>query len=65
LTIEVFEKTNSVRRVGNLWIPITASSPFHRVRFFIPGIDVLFFVGDKIVKIEHSKMESKALVWQL
>jgi hypothetical protein len=26
-------------------------------------IDVLFVVGDKIVKIEHSGVESKALVW--
>jgi hypothetical protein len=26
---------------------------------------MLSFVADKIVKIEHSRMESKALVWQL
>jgi len=27
--------------------------------------DMLFVVGDKIVEIEHSRVESKALVWQL
>jgi hypothetical protein len=26
---------------------------------------MLFSIDDKIVKIEHSRMESKALVWQL
>ncbi len=48
-----------------MWIPIAANSPFHSVRFFIPRIDMLFVVGDKIVEIEHSRVESKALVWQL
>jgi hypothetical protein len=26
---------------------------------------MLFVVGDKVVRIEHSRVESKALVWRL
>jgi hypothetical protein len=65
LTIEVFEGANSIPRVGDLWILIITSSPFHRVRFFIIGIDVLFAIGDKIIRIEHSGAESKVLFWRL
>jgi hypothetical protein len=54
LTVEVFEKADSIPRVGDLWILFATSSPFHRVRFFIVGIDVLFVIGDKIIKIKHS-----------
>jgi hypothetical protein len=61
LTIEVFEGVDSIPRVGDLWIPIATSSPFHRVRFFILGIDVLFVIGDKIIRIEHSRVKSKVM----
>jgi len=37
----------------------------HQVRFFFPHIDVLFVVGDKVVRVEHSGVESKVLVWRL
>jgi hypothetical protein len=62
LTIEVFEEVDSIPRVGNMWVPMAASSPSHCVKFFILKIDVLFVVGDKILRIEHFGAESKALV---
>ncbi len=46
LTIKVFEKVNSIPRVGDMWILMATSSPFHCVRFFISKIDVLFVVGE-------------------
>jgi hypothetical protein len=55
LTIEVFEEVDSTLRVGDMWILMATNSFSHRVRFFISIIDVLFVVGDKIVRIEHSK----------
>jgi hypothetical protein len=61
----VFEGLDSIPRVGNLWIPIVTSSSFHHVRFFILGIYVVFAIGDKIIRIEHSRVESKILVWRL
>jgi hypothetical protein len=35
------------------------------VRFFFLGLDKLFDVGDNVVRVEHSNIESKALVWRL
>jgi hypothetical protein len=35
------------------------------VRVFFLGVDKLFDVGDKVVQVEHSNIESKALVWRL
>jgi hypothetical protein len=40
-------------------------SPHHKVRFFFLGIDVLFVVGDKVVKVEHVGIKSKVLLWRL
>jgi hypothetical protein len=65
LTIEVFEGANSIPKVGDLWIAIATSSPFQCVRFFILGIDVLFAISDKIIRIEHLGAESKVLFWRL
>ncbi len=61
LTIELHENVEVVLRVGDLWLPMVAVSPHHKVRFFFPRIDVLFDVGDKVVKVEHARVESK--VW--
>ncbi len=62
LTIEMFEEIDLIPRVRDLWILVVTSSPSHHVRFFILRIDVLFVISDKIVRIEHSGMESKALI---
>jgi hypothetical protein len=59
LNIESFEEVESVPRIGDLWLPVAAISPSHQVRFFFLGVDALFVVGDKMVRIEHSKVESK------
>lgn len=65
LTIDVFQGAGSIPRVGDLWIPVITSSPFHHVNFCILGIDVLFGIGDKIIRIKHLGAESKVLVWRL
>jgi hypothetical protein len=48
-----------------LWLSIVAVSPFHLIRFFFLGIETLFAIGDKVVKIEHSRVKSKVLMWRL
>jgi hypothetical protein len=53
LNIESFEQVESIPKIGDLWLPIVAVSPFHKIRFFSLRIDVLFAVGDKEVRIEH------------
>ncbi len=46
-------------------MPVAAISHSHRIRFFFPGVDALFVVGDKMVRIEHSRVESKVVVCRL
>jgi hypothetical protein len=35
------------------------------MRVFFIGIDKLFTVRDKVIRIEHTRVEFKALVWRL
>jgi hypothetical protein len=64
-TIELHENVEIVPRVGDLWLPMVVVSLHHKVMFFFSRIDVLFIIGDKVVKVEHARVESKVLVWSL
>jgi len=59
------ENIEAVPKVGNLCLHVATMSRHHQVRFFFPQIDVLFVVGDKVVRVKHSSIESKVLVWRL
>jgi hypothetical protein len=65
LNIEIIEEVDLVPRVGDLWLPIVAVSPSNQVRFFFLRIHNLFDVGDKLVRIEHSKVETKAFSMEI
>ncbi len=65
LNIEIFEEVDLVLKVRDLWLFIDIVSPSNRIRSFFPWIHNLFDVSDKVVKIEHSKIECNALVWRL
>jgi hypothetical protein len=65
LNIESFEEVESIPKIGDLWLPIATVSPFHKITSFFLGINVLFVVGDKVIRIEHYGVESKTLVWRL
>ncbi len=65
MNIESFEEVESLPKVADLWLPIATIPPSHKIIFFLPRIDVLFVVGDKVVRIEHYGVESKVLVWRL
>jgi hypothetical protein len=62
LNIELVEEVESIPKVGDLWLFIATVSPSHRIRFFLVGINALFVVGHKVVKIEHFGVETKVLV---
>jgi hypothetical protein len=62
LSIELHEK---ISKIGYLWLLVVVVSPHHQVRFFFLGINVLFTIGDKVVKVEHVGVEFKVLVWRL
>jgi hypothetical protein len=65
LAIELHERSESIPRIGDLWIPITNVSIHHKIRFFLLGIERLFVVGDKVVRVEHTSEESRISVWRL
>ncbi len=65
MNIEFFEENDLVPRGGDVWIQIATISPLHWVKFFIPRLESLFTISDKMVRIEHSRVESRALVWKM
>jgi len=65
LSIELHENVEAIPKVGYLGLLVVVVSPHYQVRFFFLVIDVLFTIGDKVVKVEHIEVESKFLVWRL
>jgi hypothetical protein len=55
------ETQRSVPRLGDLWIPKSHVSPNHFPRFYIPGVEDLFQVGDHIVHVEHTRSRSRLI----
>lgn len=65
MSIELHEQVEAVPKVGDLWVHAIVAFLHHQIRFFLPSIDMLFASGNRVVKIEHSSVESKVLVWRL
>ncbi len=61
--IELHERSGTILKVGDFWVPIAAISWHHRIRFLFLGIEELFVVGDKVVQVEHHNF--KVLIWRL
>jgi hypothetical protein len=65
LNIELHQKVEAIPKVRDLWLPTTILSPHWGMRFFFIRIDKLFIIMDKVIRIEHKRVEFKALVWRL
>ncbi|CAN5976935.1 unnamed protein product [Sphagnum jensenii] len=66
ITVEIAHKRQrSVPRLGDLWIPKSSVLPNHFPRFYIPGVEDLFQVGDRIVRVEHSGSRSRLISWRV
>jgi len=59
------EKPRNVPRIGDIWIPKLAVLPNHFVRLYIPGVEDLFQVGDRLLKVEHSGSSSHLISWRI
>ncbi len=59
MNIESHENVEVVPKVGYLWLFVAIVSPHHQIRFFFLGLDVLSAIGDKVVKVEHVRVELK------
>lgn len=56
------ERHRSVPRLGDIWIPKSVVTPNHFTRFYIPGVEDLFQIGDHLVKVEHGGSKSLSSV---
>jgi hypothetical protein len=59
------ERQHSVPRLADIWIPKLVASPNHFVRLYVPGVEDLFQVGDRLLKVEHSGSRSRLISWRI
>jgi hypothetical protein len=59
------ERQRGLPRLGDIWIPKSSPSPNHFPRLYIPGVEDLFQVGDRIVRVEHAGTRSRLISWRV
>jgi hypothetical protein len=59
------ERQNSVPRLGDIWVPKLAVSPNHFVKLYILGVEDLFQVGDRLLRVEHSGSRFRFISWRV
>jgi hypothetical protein len=59
------ERQRGVPRLGDIWIPKSTPLSNHFPRFYIPGVEDLFQVGDRIVRVEHAGSRSRLISWRV
>ncbi len=65
MTPSFAERQRSVPRLGDIWVPKSAVSPNHFARFYIPGVEDLFRIGDRLVRVEHARSRSRLISWRV
>jgi hypothetical protein len=50
--------------LGDIWIPKSPALLNHFPRFYIPGVEDLFQVGDRIIRVEHAGSRSCLISWR-
>jgi hypothetical protein len=65
VTLSVAERLQSIPRVGDIWVPKSASTANHFPRLYIPGVEDLFQTGDRIIKVEHGGSRSRLICWRI
>jgi len=59
------ERQRSVPRLGDIWVPKSVVSPNHFTKFYIPGVEDLFQIGDHLVRVEHGGSRSRVISWRI
>jgi hypothetical protein len=65
VSVSLPERQNSVPRLGDVWVPKFVVSPNHFTRFYIPGIEDLFQVGDHLLRVEHCGSRFRIISWRI
>jgi hypothetical protein len=58
------EKRRQVPRLGDIWIHVSFISQNHFVKFYIPSIEDLFWVKDRILKVENTQLKACLISWR-
>jgi hypothetical protein len=59
------ERQRNVLGLGDIWIPKLVASPNHFVKLYIPGVEDLFQVGDRLLRVEHNGSSSRLISWRI
>ncbi len=65
VTPSFVERSRSVPMIGDIWIPKLGLSPNHFVKLYIPNVEDLFQVGDRLLRVEHSGSSSRLISWRI
>jgi len=65
VTLLFVERQRSVPKLGNIWVPKSVVSPNHFTRFYIPGVEDLFQITDRLVKVEHGGSRARVISWRI
>jgi hypothetical protein len=64
---EIFGLENGILapRLGDIWIIGSQETKQHYVKFDLLGMESMFTIKDKVVRVEHSRTISRMLSWSL
>jgi hypothetical protein len=65
VTLSSAERQCSIPRLGDIWVPKSAPSTNHFPRFYIPGVEDLFQIRDRIIRVEHGGSRSRLISWRI
>jgi hypothetical protein len=61
----VAERLRSISRVRDIWVPKSAPTSNHFPKIYIPGVEDLFQIGDRIIRVEHGGSRSRLICWRI
>ncbi len=65
MTPSLAEQQCNIPRLGDIWVPKSAPTANHFPRLYIPGVEDLFQVGDRIIRVEHGGSRSRLICWRI
>ncbi|CAK9256857.1 unnamed protein product [Sphagnum jensenii] len=65
VTPSLAERLRSILRLRDIWVPKSAPTANHFPRLYILGVEDLFQIGDRIIRVEHGGSRSRLICWQI
>ncbi|CAK9879423.1 unnamed protein product [Sphagnum jensenii] len=65
VTPSLAERLRSIPRLGDIWVPKSAPIANHFPKLYIPGVEDLFQIGDRIIRVEHGGSRSRLICWRI